>query len=109
MADASGAADTPGARANLSKWVLWANASLWPAVESSRKIPPPMLACLESILVSKPFLLGDKLTVADIAVGSYLHYSQAFFGEKFLTAPAVARYVKAIQQRPAFAQSIGNE
>jgi len=68
-----------------------------------------MLAGLESILSSKPFLLGDKLTVADIAVGSYLHYAQSFFGERFSAAPAVARYVAAIQQRPAFVKSIGNE
>ena len=109
LADASGAAPTPSSRAAIAKWVFWANASLWPAVEGSRKVPPPMLAGLEAILTGSPFLLGTQFSVADISVGSYLHYSQAFFGEKFAGAPAVARYVAAIQARPAFRATIGAE
>ena len=48
-------------------------------------------------------------TVADVAVGAYLHYCAAFFGEKFAKAPKVAAYVAALRARPAFKETIGAE
>ncbi len=109
LADASGATPTPAARARASKWVLWANASFWPAAEASRRAPPAMLSGLEGILSSQPFIDGPDFSVADVAVASYLHYCAAFFGEKFSGAPAVARYVAAVRERPAFKSTIGAE
>jgi glutathione S-transferase len=109
LADASGAAPTASARANIAKWVLWSNASFWPEVEKSRRAPPAMLAGLESALAAAPFLLGDRFTVADVAVGSYLHYAAVFFGERFSASPAVLRYLAALRARPAFRETIGAE
>lgn len=109
LADASGAAPTAGARARAAKWVLWANASLWPAAEAARRVPPAMLAGLEGILSASAFIDGIAFSVADVAVGSYLHYASAFFGERFAGAPAVAAYVAAIRARPAFRETIGAE
>jgi glutathione S-transferase len=109
LADASGAAATAAARADVAKWVLWSNASFWPEVERARRAPPAMLAGLEAVLAASPFLLGDRFSVADVAVGSYLHYAAAFFGEKFASAPAVVRYLNALRARPAFRETIGAE
>lgn len=109
LADAAGATPTPSARARASKWILWANASFWPAAEAARRAPPAMLAGLEGILATQPFIDGAAFTVADVAVGSYLHYCAAFFGEKFASTPAVAAYVAALRKRPAFIETIGAE
>ena len=109
LADAAGATPTPGSRARAAKWVLWANASFWPAAEHTRKAPADMLAVLESVLSAQPFIDGEAFTVADVAVGSYLHYCAAFFGEKFVKAPKVAAYVAALRARPAFKETIGAE
>jgi glutathione S-transferase len=109
LADAAGATPTPGARARAAKWVLWANASFWPAAEHSRRAPPAMLADLEAVLAAQPFLDGGAFSVADVAVGSYLHYCGAFFGEKFAACPKVAAYVAAVRARPAFKSTIGAE
>lgn len=109
LADAAGATPTPGARANAAKWVIWSNASLWPDVEKTRRAPPEAIASLEALLVARPFLLGDAFSIADVAVGSYLYYAKAFFGERYAAAPAVARYVAAIEARPAFKSTIGAE
>ena len=68
-----------------------------------------MLAGLEGLLAAQPFLLGEKFIIVDLVVGSYLHYATAFFGERFTGSPAVARYVKAIEARPAFRETIGAE
>ena len=109
LADAAGATPTASARARAAKWVLWANASLWPAAEAARRVPPAMLAGLEGLLAASPFLDGTDFSVADVAVGSYLHYCAAFFGEKFTGAPAVTAYVAALRARPAFKATIGAE
>ena len=109
LADAAGATPTPSMRARISKWVIWANASFWPATEGSRRAPPAMLAGLEGILATQPYLDGASFSVADVAVGSYLHYASIFFGEKFANAPAVQRYVAMLRARPAFAATIGAE
>lgn len=68
-----------------------------------------MLAGLEGILAASPFIDGAAFSVADVAVGSYLHYAGAFFAEKFVGAPAVAAYIAAIRARPAFRETIGAE
>jgi len=107
LADASGAAATPGARAAVGKWLFWANASFWPAVEASRRAPPAMIAGLEAHLSAQPFLLGAAFSVADVAVAAYLYYAQAFFGVKY--TGAVAAYVAAAQARPHFRATIGAE
>ncbi len=107
LADAFGGATTPSSRAAGAKWVLWANASLWPAVETRRAVPPPMLEGLEAILSKQPFLTGAKFGVADVAVGAYLHYTAAFFSVCY--SGAVARYVAAIVAREHFRATIGAE
>jgi len=109
LADAAGATPTPGARARAAKWVIWANASFWPAAEAARRVPPAMLMTLEGILAGQQFVDGAVFTIADVAVGSYLHYCAAFFGERFAGAPRVAAYVAALRARPAFAATIGAE
>lgn len=56
----------------------------------------------------QPFLLGDKISVADIAVGSYLAYIPRFFPQIKLDAyPKLAAYVASLTQRPAFKNTVG--
>jgi glutathione S-transferase len=107
MADAFGGASTPEARAGGAKWVLWANASLWPAVEHTRKAPPAMCAGLEAVLSKQPFLAGPTFGVSDVAVGAYLFYATAFFGEKYSAYPSIRTYVAGLRARPAFAATVG--
>ena len=109
LADAAGATPTPGSRARAGAWIIWSNASFWPATEVARRAPPAMLAALEGVLTAQPFVDGPVFSVADVAVGSYLYYAAAFFGERFTGAPRVAAYVAALRKRPAFVATIGAE
>ncbi|NEP22092.1 MAG: glutathione S-transferase family protein, partial [Moorea sp. SIO3I6] len=58
--------------------------------------------------LDKPFLLGDKLSIVDIAVGSYLFYAKILVNFDFKDYPAVADYLMRLSERPAFKETIGN-
>jgi len=107
MAALAGELQTPEQIGAASKWVLYANATYWPEVEKTRKPPADQLQALESILSKQAFLAGNDLTVSDIALGSYLYYTQAFFGEKFQNTPKVQAYLKGLMNRPAFRETCG--
>ncbi len=97
-------------RSEFMQWVIFGNATLGPGlfIESSReqeqgKLLPP----LNERFQQHPFLLGDQFTVADVAVGSLLVYAQLMLQMDYADYPAIATYVKAIAQRPAFQKTIG--
>ncbi|PSO52664.1 MAG: glutathione S-transferase [Cyanobacteria bacterium QH_8_48_120] len=98
------------ARMTATQWVLFANATLGVGlfVEASRERETPrLLSPLNQILERQAFLLGDKLTVADVAVGSYLAYASMMLGLPFSDYPAVDDYVKRLSSREAFTKTIG--
>lgn len=98
-------------RSILNQWILFANSTLATGLflEANREREiPRLLPPLEKIFAEKPFLLGDKLTVADIAVGSMLAYSRILAKMDFSSYPAVEEYVNRLSQRPAFQKTIGN-
>ncbi len=98
-------------RSIINQWILFANSTLATGLflEANREREMPrLLPPLEKMFTEKPFLLGDKLSVADIAVGSMLAYAQILAKVDFSSYPAIKDYVNRLAQRPAFQKTIGN-
>jgi len=90
--------------------VLFANATLGPGlfIDSKRdREMSRLVTALNGILEKQPFLLGDDFTVADVAVGSLLVYTQIMLQLDLSEYPAVVAYIQRIQERPAFQKTIG--
>jgi glutathione S-transferase len=62
---------------------------------------------LNQLLEQQPFLLGDELSVVDVAVGSVLAYIPMMLKLDLSEYPAVVDYIKRISERPAFQKTIG--
>lgn len=101
---------SPEQRAELTQWVLFANATLGPGifVEASRERETPhLLTPLNQIFERQPFLLGEKFSVADVAVGAILAYIPMMLKLDLSAYPAVLNYIKRLSERPAFQKAIG--
>ncbi|MEY3329252.1 MAG: hypothetical protein RLZZ115_2135, partial [Cyanobacteriota bacterium] len=59
------------------------------------------------ILSQQPFLMGDELNIADIAVGSILAYIPLMLKLDLSAYPAVLEYIQRLNERPAFQKTIG--
>ncbi|HBW57518.1 MAG TPA: glutathione S-transferase [Oscillatoriales bacterium UBA8482] len=97
-------------RAIITQWVLFGNATLGTGIfiEASReKETPRLLNPLNKILSQQPFLMGDELNVADIAVGSILAYIPLMLQLDLSPYPAVLEYIQRLNDRPAFQKTIG--
>jgi glutathione S-transferase len=97
-------------QAEISQWVLFANATLGPGifVEASRERETPhLLNPLNQILERQLFLLGDQFSVVDVAVGSVLAYIPMMLKLDLSAYPSVLNYIKLLSERPAFQKSIG--
>lgn len=98
------------AKSTIIQWILFANATLGPGifVEANREREMPKLMMpLNQILEKQPFLLGDELSVADVAVGSILAYIPMMLKLDLSEYPAVVDYIKRLSERPAFQKGIG--
>jgi glutathione S-transferase len=98
------------AQADVNQWILFANATLGPGVfvEASReRETPKLMNPLNQLLEQQPFLLGDELSVVDVAVGSVLAYIPMMLKLDLSEYPAVVDYIKRISERPAFQKTIG--
>ena len=77
---------------------------------AERETLPPLLDYLEGVIPDSGFLVGDRLTLADLAVASpfanLTHCGAAIDAGRH---PKVARYTAAILARPSFAASIERE
>jgi glutathione S-transferase len=107
----SPAAPTLTEKAIIEQWVLFANSTLGNGLfleQNRAKEMPRLLTALNSLWEKQPFLLGDRFTVADVAVGSILAYVPIMLKIGFEDYPAVADYVKRLAERPAFQKTIGN-
>jgi glutathione S-transferase len=59
------------------------------------------IRAVETALEDKEFLVADRFTIADIAVGYALHFGMRLgLSERY--KPNTARYLQALMQRPAF-------
>lgn len=99
-----------GQRTAFAQWVMFANASLGPGlfIESNREREGDrILSSVNTVLESSSYLVGDELTVADIAVGAYLAYAVMMVQLNYDDYGAIASYVSALTQRPAFKSTIG--
>ncbi|HWN69003.1 MAG TPA: glutathione S-transferase family protein [Haliangium sp.] len=103
-------AKTPQERANLYAWVLYANATLTPALldEKNREaLLKRAVEPLNAMLSSRQFLVGSELTAADVAVGSVLGWSAIVLKVDYSAFPAVMAYAGRLAQRPAFQKAMG--
>lgn len=64
---------------------------------------------MDEILGRSAWLLGDELSVADVAVAAYVKYAQMFFGMKIPESafPNLARYMADVDARPHFRSTVG--
>ncbi len=102
---------SPEQRAELTQWVLFANATLGPGifVEATRERETPrLLNPLNQVLERQPFLLGQQFSVVDVAVGSILAYIPMMLKLDLSAYPAILNYIKRLYERPAFQKSIGS-
>ncbi|HIK41819.1 glutathione S-transferase family protein [Thermoleptolyngbya sp. M55_K2018_002] len=96
-------------RAWVAQWVLFANSTLSTGlfVETVRDAETPrLLSGLESQLATREWLVGDRLTAADIAVGSILGYATLMLKQDYADYPAIAAYLKRLGDRPPFQRTI---
>jgi glutathione S-transferase len=96
-------------RAWVAQWVLFANSTLSTGlfVETVRDTETPrLLSGLESQLATREWLVGDRLTAADIAVGSILGYATLMLKQDYADYPAIAAYLKRLGDRPPFQRTI---
>lgn len=73
-------------------------------------MPNKRIDQLDKILEKQPFLAGDKFTLADVAVASYLLYVLQFFpGVDISRWSHVKAYMKQCCSRPAYAEAFGEK
>jgi glutathione S-transferase len=96
-------------QAKINQWIIFANATLGPGifVEASREREmSKLMTPLNQILEKQPFLLGDELSVVDVAVGSILAYIPLLLKLDLSEYPAVVDYIKRISERPGYQKAI---
>lgn len=80
------------------------------ADKAEAEMLPPILDYLEGVMPDSGFLVGDRLTLADLAVASpfanFAHCGATIDAARF---PKVTRFAAAILARPSFAGSIERE
>jgi glutathione S-transferase len=98
-------------QAIYTQWTLFANATLGSGIfsEANRERETPILMNpLNEILSKQPYLLGDKFSVVDVAVGSFLNYIPIMLKLDLSAYPAVVNYIKALSDRPAFKKGMSS-
>jgi glutathione S-transferase len=91
-------------QAIFSQWILFANSTLGPGIfgeENREQELPKLMAPLDRILSEHPYILGDKFSVIDVAVGALLIYAPLMLKLDFSAYPAVVNYIQALSSRPA--------
>jgi glutathione S-transferase len=71
---------------------------------------PPLLDYLESVIPASGYLVGDRLTLADISVaGPFANFSHCDVAIDEARYPKITAYVAAILARPSFAGYVERE
>jgi glutathione S-transferase len=115
----------PGARAQVDQWMDWMQTTLapdyyglfWAAVRTPPERRNPVAIkqharqlgehyrLLDHLLAGRAFLLGDRLSLADIAIGVTLYRYHAMEVERPALANFAAWYA-SLGQRPAFRNNV---
>ena len=112
----------PADRARVDGWMDWSQSSLqpdflngifwgyyrtpeaqrdWPAIRRSLDRCAAHFRLLDGILADRPFLMGDRMSLADIPIGTSLYrYFELDLDRPDL--PNVAAWYQRLQQRPAY-------
>lgn len=96
-------------RAKITQWVIFANATLAPALfspDKRQKEIPRLLTPINQILQQQSFILGEKLSVADVAIASYLYYAKLLVALDLKEYPEIVKYLDRIAARPAFKKTM---
>ena len=110
VADLSGSLPTPEQRGAAASWVIWANATMWPALESSRGKGDmqALFGPVDAILGKQKWILGDTFSIADMAIGAYIRYGEMFFGMALpKTMTNLVAFMDAIKNREHFKATVG--
>ena len=94
----------------LNQWILFSNSTLAIGlfIEANREREMPLLLPpLNQILTAQEYLLGSEFSVADVAVGSMLAYTQILLKIDLSNYAGIVNYLSKITQRPAFQVTIG--
>jgi glutathione S-transferase len=114
--------DDPGTRSLADRWMDWSQTALqpdflmgvfwgyyrtpdsqrdWPAIKRSITRCADHFRLLDSILTTRPFLLGDALSLADIPIATSLYRYFELDIER-PAIPNVRAWYERLQQRPAY-------
>ncbi|WGV28929.1 glutathione S-transferase family protein [Halotia branconii CENA392] len=97
-------------RAKTTQWVIFANATLAPALfspDKRQKEMPRLLTPINQILQKQSFILGEKLSAADIAIASYLYYAKLLVPLDLKEYPEVVKYLDRMAARLTFKKTMG--
>lgn len=83
----------PAVMAKHSGWSVKEGAAGWGSFEA-------MLASAESAIAGKPFLLGERFSMADLVFGGTLRFMIGF--KQIEPTPVFSDYVNRLDARPAF-------
>lgn len=96
-------------RSILNQWILFANSTLSTGLflETNRgREMPKLLPPLNDIFTTQDYLLGSEFTVADVAVGSMLAYTQIMIQLDLSAYSGIINYLDKITKRPDFQATI---
>jgi glutathione S-transferase len=114
--------DDPGTRSLADRWMDWSQTTLqpdfltgvfwgyyrtpdalrdWPAINRSIARCADHFRLLDAVVMMRPFLLGEALTLADIAVATSLYRYFELDVER-PAIPNVRAWYERLQQRPAY-------
>ncbi len=117
--------EDPAERAQVDQWLAWANTSLyrdWIAlfwicvrtpqdqqdsaeIDARRRRCAERYAFLDERLATQPYVIGDRLSLADIAMGMTLYrwYEMPFDRDRLVSLEA---YYARLRQRPAYRKAV---
>lgn len=116
--------DDPAARAGYYQWIFWAMDTVGPLVhpvylrwfmaaddqkasvasDAERAAMDRVLAPVAAALAGRPFLLGDRLTAADVILGGVLQWCEA--AGLLAGTPVVREYHERLRGRPAYQRAL---
>jgi glutathione S-transferase len=118
--------DSPAVRSQVDEWVDWSQTAFqpefmsgifwgyyrtpeelrsWSAIKASIQHCANYISLLDTILTRRPYIAGESLSLADIALGSLMYrYFELDLGKP--TAPAVEEWYKRLRARAAYQHNV---